>query len=251
MSILLAIGSDIDARLAALLLEPLQQPTVIARTAAEAENHARARSFAVALIDTGSLDRNGLDVVHALTRAGFDGFTIVINPATDAMAKVAMLTEGADDYLVYPYEPAELVARVHAALRRRQRREGSAAGAIVRVGAVQLDTNALEVAVPGKPSVRLTPNEMRLLLYLMTHAQRAVDRQELLTHLLGAGALQMASNAVSVYIRRVRCKIERNPDQPCYVVTVRGHGYQFQTHEEGEALPPPSSAPFLPNVRER
>jgi len=244
MSILLAIGSDIDARLAAVLLEPLHQPMVIARTAAEAESQARAHSFAVSLIDTGSLDGSGIDLMHMLRSRGSDSFTIVINPAADVVSKVEMLTEGADDYLVYPYEPAELFARVHGALRRHQRREGSVEGAIVRVGTVQLDVNELEVSVLGKPSIRLTPNEMRLLLYLMTHAQRAVDQQELLLHLLGAGALVTESNAVSVYVRRIRCKIEQNPNQPSYIVTVRGHGYQFQSLEEDATSTPPSSDPF-------
>jgi len=233
MSILLATGSDIDARVMAHLLTPLGHPIVIARTAAEAESQVHARSFVVALVDTGSLDGERLALVRALARARFDGFTIVIDPSTDLMDRVDALEEGADDYLVYPYEPADLRARVSAALRR-QRRAGRAEDPIVRAGAVQLDVNALEVSAPGKRRVRLTPNEMRLLLYLMTHAPRAVDRHELLAHLLETDAPDVASNVVSMYIRRVRCKIERNPDQPSYVVTVRGCGYQFQSPEQDE-----------------
>ncbi len=245
MSILLAIGADIDARLAAHLLAPLQQPVVIAHTAAEVERFVRAHSFAVAIIDTDSLDGGGLDLVRGLMKAGFDGFTIVVNPSADVMDKVEALQAGADDYLVYPYEPAELIARVQAALRRRHQRERGAEGGIVRVGAVQLDVNELEVSAPDKRHVHLTPNEMRLLLYLMTHTQRAVDQRELLEHLFGAGAGQVASNAVGVYIRRVRRKIERNPDQPSYVVTVRGHGYQFRATEE-DGAPMLSAPPALP-----
>jgi len=106
----------------------------------------------------------------------------------------------------------------------------------VRVGRVQLNVNELEISVPDHPRIRLTPNEMRLLLYLMTHADRTVDQHELLAHLFGSDARQVASNAVGVYMRRVRRKIEQNPDQPRYVVTVRGHGYQFKSPDE-EGLP--------------
>jgi len=79
----------------------------------------------------------------------------------------------------------------------------------------------------------------------MTHTQRAVDQRELLEHLFGAGSGQVASNAVGVYIRRVRRKIERDPDQPSYVVTVRGHGYQFRSPEE-DGAPMLSAPPALP-----
>jgi DNA-binding response OmpR family regulator len=84
--------------------------------------------------------------------------------------------------------------------------------------------------------VRLAPNEMRLLHYLMTHAERVVERQELLSHLFVNGhetAPPASSNAVDVYIRRVRRKIERDPDQPGYIVTVWGRGYQFHQPPAG------------------
>jgi DNA-binding response OmpR family regulator len=108
---------------------------------------------------------------------------------------------------------------------------GSGGGTLVRVGEVELDVNALVVSLPGKRRLRLAPNEMRLLHYLMTHAERVVERQELLRHLFANGhvaAPPASSNAVDVYIRRLRRKIERDPDQPGYIVTVWGRGYQFR-----------------------
>ena len=238
MGILLVMSNDVDTRLLLHLLAPLHQHVAVAATMADAERSIRARSFAVVVIDITSLDGNGLDLVRLLDKESFEGAIIVLSPSTDVMAKVQALEEGADDYIVYPYEPAELLARVKAALRRRSRRGRQTTGGVMRVGSVGMDVNELDVSVPGKRRIRLTPNEMRLLLYLMTHTQRAVDQQELLGHLFGADTQQIASNAVGVYVRRVRRKIERDPDNPRYVVTIRGQGYQFRTpDEDGEGSP--------------
>lgn len=232
MSILLAMGSDVDARLVSHLLAPLNQPIAVARTAIEAHGQATIRSVEVIVVDATSLEGDWLELVRALARERGGGFVLVLHSSNDVMDKVRVLDEGADDYLVYPYEPAELIARIKAALRRHSRYARAFHGSLVRVGLVQLDVNELEVSVPGRIHIRLTPNEMRLLLYLMTHSDRTVDQQELLTHLFGTGAQETASNAVGVYIRRVRRKIERNPDEPRYVVTVRGQGYQFRAADE-------------------
>ena len=234
MSILLAMGDDVDARLLMHLLAPLQRQLVLAVTTAEAERYIGMHSFAVVVVDTTSLDGDGLDLVRRLAKRDFEGTIIVINPTGDIMAKVEALDGGADDYIVYPYEPAELLARIRAALRRWYRRTRQAAGSRVRVGPVELDVNELEVAVPGKCHIRLTPSEMRLLLYLMTHNQRAVDRQELLAYLFGPDTQRIAPNIIGVYVQRVRRKIENDPNHPCYVVTIRGQGYQFRVPDEEE-----------------
>jgi len=238
MSILVAIGNDVDAQLAARLLAALNQPIVVAHTVADAERHATADSFDVAVVDVESLDGEKSGLVRTLARERSHGLIVVLSPSTDIMDKVQALDDGADDYLVYPYEPAELVARVRAALRRQNRSIHRSQGGIVRAGSVQLDVNKLEVSLPGRQHVRLTPNEMRLLLYLMTHPERAIAQHELLTHLFGPDAEQIASNAVGVYMRRVRLKIEDNPDEPRYVVTVRGHGYQFKAPTGEDTLSP-------------
>jgi DNA-binding response OmpR family regulator len=234
MSILLAMGSDGDMGLVRRLLEPLNQPIMAAYTATEAYRQATTRSVEVVVVDVVSLEGDWLELVRVLARECGEGFVLVLHPSTDVMDKVRALDEGADDYLVYPYEPAELLARIMAALRRHGRYARASQGGLVRVGPVQLDMNELEIAVPGRPHIRITPNEMRLLCYLMTHANRTVGQRELLTHIFGSEAPQVASNAVGVYMRRVRRKIEQNPDQPRYVVTVRGQGYQFKALDKEE-----------------
>ncbi len=236
MSILLAMGSDIDTRLVRRLLEPLDQPITVAHTAIEAQRGALTSPVKIIVVDATSLEGDWLELVRVLARDRGEGFVLVLHPSNDVMDKVRALNEGADDYLIYPYEPAELLARIKVALRRHSRYARASHGSLVRVGRVQLNVNELEISVPDHPRIRLTPNEMRLLLYLMTHADRTVDQHELLAHLFGSDARQVASNAVGVYMRRVRRKIEQNPDQPRYVVTVRGHGYQFKSPDE-EGLP--------------
>jgi len=246
MGILLAMGSDGDIGLVARLLDPLHQPIAVAHTATEAYRQASTRPVEVVVIDVGSLEGDWLGLVRALARECGEGFVLVVHPSNDIMDKVQALDEGADDYLVYPYEPAELLARIKAALRRHGRYAHASHGGLVRVGLVQLDMNELEISVPGRPHIRITPNEMRLLRYLMIHANRTVDQRELLTHIFGTEARQVASNAVGVYMRRVRRKIEQNPDQPRYVVTVRGQGYQFKALDKENPSHGVSHSPASP-----
>jgi DNA-binding response OmpR family regulator len=252
MSILLVMSEDVDARLASYLLAQLDPHVVTAGSLAEARQHLRARAWAAVILDTTLPDGSGFALLSTLAELAFEGGILVLSSSREVADKVRALDEGADDYVVRPYEPAELLARVRVLLRRARRRLGSAPGSVLRVGQVELDVNALSVTLPGNRRERLTPNEMRLLHYLMTHAQRVVDHQELLARLFGTSDHQASSNAVGVYMRRVRRKIEVNPDQPRYIVTVRGSGYRFHGADEDPApadarpLPPQSSGESMP-----
>jgi len=239
VSILLASGDDVDGRVVSYLMKQVDRSVVVATTIAAAERLAYTEAFAVAVINTVSFSGNGLKLVRVLTDAHFEGSIIILGSSTDVMSSVAMIEKGADDYLAYPYDPPELLARVAAALRRYHRRAGSTTDGVVRVGAVRLDVNALEISGLGKQPVRLTPNETRLLLHLMMHHDRAVDQSELLAHLFNGHEQQAASNVVEVYVRRIRRKIESNPDRPSYIVTVRGHGYQFHAPTAESVARPP------------
>jgi DNA-binding response OmpR family regulator len=231
MTILLVMSDEVEAGLATHLLSQLGEQVQSAATLAEAHRYLAERSWSAVILDTVVADESGFDLLRALAEMGFTGGILVLSASKDAGDKVRALDEGADDYVVRPYHAAELLGRVKALLRRARRSMGSGDGTHLRVGEVELDVNALVVSLPGNRRVRLAPNEMRLLHYLMTHAERVVERQELLSHLFVNGhdtALPASSNAVDVYIRRVRRKIERDPDQPGYIVTVWGRGYQFR-----------------------
>ncbi len=237
MSILVAMSESVDARLASYLLTQLDRDVLTVGTLAEAERHALDRSWTAIVLDTTLSDGSGFDLLHTLTRMGFDGAILVLSATKTVATKVRALEEGADDYIVRPYEPSELLARVKASVRRSRRRIGKPETGLVRVGPVELDMHMLAVSLPGNRRERLTPNEMRLLHYLMTHAERIVDHQELATWLFGMEEVQATgSNAVSVYMRRVRRKIEVDPNHPRYIITVRGSGYRFSVVEEPTLL---------------
>lgn len=235
-----------DARLTAYLLTQAEQQITAVATLEEARAYLRERSWAAVVLDTLLADGSGFDLLALLTEMRFEGGVLVLSASRDVGDKVRALEAGADDYVVRPYEPSELLARVKALLRRSRRRLGalqSGETGLVRVGPVELDANALVVSLPGNRRERLTPNEMRLLHYLMTHAGRVVDHQELLARLFGTQQHQTSSNAVGVYMRRVRRKIEDDPDQPHYIVTVRGSGYRFQAIDAPTGVTPRRNRP--------
>lgn len=236
VSILVVIGDEVDARLAGYLLSQIDQTVVTTNSLAAAESQLAARSWSAVILDTALPDGSGFELLETLTRISYEGAIIMLSASKEINDKVQALDAGADDYVVRPYEPAELMARVRAALRRSRRRAGRDESSTVRVGSVVLDMQSLEVELPGNRRERLSPNEMRLLHYLMTHAQRVVDHQELLTRLFGTAGHQASSNAVGVYMRRVRRKIEVDPDRPRLIVTVRGSGYRFNAGGEADDL---------------
>ncbi len=136
--------------------------------------------------------------------------------------RVRGLKMGGDDYISKPFQPAELVARVEAVLRRCQ--EPQHTPRVVRAGALKINPVAMEVTRPDGRSASLTPTEMRLLLNLAEHTGHPVKRERLLAHVWG-GQYEGESNVVDVYIRRLRRKLERDPDHPVLVQAARGIGY--------------------------
>jgi DNA-binding response OmpR family regulator len=252
MSILLVMSDDIDARLASYLLGQVVRTVIIAATVAEARRLLAERAWSAVILDTVLPDDSGFELLRALHDANFDGGIMVLTASREVGDKVRALEEGADDYVVRPYEPAEFLARVKALLRRSRRRAANAVtGGILRVGDVELDLNSLQVVLPGSRRERLTPNELRLLHYLMSHAQRVVEHQELLLHLFGTAEHQSSTNAIGVYMRRVRQKIEPDPDHPRYIVTIRGSGYRFYGHgfpDENDDATPRQSTPPKPTT---
>jgi DNA-binding response OmpR family regulator len=231
MSILLVMSDEVEAELAAHLLSLLGQQVRTAGSLAEARRALAERSWSAVILDTVVDGESGFDLLQAMAGMSFAGGILVLSASQSSADKVRALEEGADDYVVRPYHAAEFLGRVKALLRRARRERGTVGCHLVRVGEVELDVNALVVALPGNRRVRLAPNEMRLLHYLMVHAQRVVERQELLSHLFADGyeaGVPASPNAIDVYVRRVRRKIESDVERPHYIVTVRGRGYQFQ-----------------------
>ena len=139
--------------------------------------------------------------------------------------KVTGLYAGADDYIVKPFSPRELIARITAILRRTT--PGDQDGKI-RTGQITMDTESRQVFF-GKSPVHIGPTEYRLLEFFMTHTKRVFTRTQLLDHVWGTN-VYLEERTVDVHIRRLR-KILATGDLDQYIQTVRSHGYRFVAEE--------------------
>ena len=162
---------------------------------------------------------------------------IMLTARDEEIDRVSGLTLGADDYVVKPFSPRELVARVKAVLRRTSR-IGAAEKTILTHAQVHLDLEKRRLSVRGRP-VSLTPHEYTLLAALMSSPGRIFTRDELLARLYPKGEAIVIDRVVDVHIGKLRQKIEADPSRPCYILTVRGIGYRF-------ADPPPQNHEAAP-----
>ena len=146
---------------------------------------------------------------------------IVVGRASES-ERIAALEAGSDDYLGHPVGARELTARVKAVLRRYAPPKTEE---VIRVGVLTIDRLAMSVESEGQP-VALTTTEFRLLEQLARHRGRVLSREQLLA-VVWRGAEHVTPRAIDVYVRRVRAKIERDPENPVYLTTVRGTGYRL------------------------
>jgi len=137
--------------------------------------------------------------------------------------RILGLELGADDYIPKPFSPRELVARVKAVLRRFERPMSQSP---LRVGEIEIDPGAMTLTVAGQ-TVTTTATEFRLLEYFARHLGRVFTRDQLLDSVWRDTAF-VTPRSVDVYVRRIREKIEPDPENPRYLKTVRGAGYRFE-----------------------
>jgi DNA-binding response OmpR family regulator len=137
--------------------------------------------------------------------------------------RIVGLELGADDYLVKPFSPRELVARVRAVLRRS--RLAVQGAEVLRAGDVQIDTGRMEVTVAGR-RVDLTPTEFQLLTTLVAQPGRVFTRGQLLDAVHGV-AIESYERAIDAHVKNIRRKLEPTPGAPRYILTVHGVGYRF------------------------
>ncbi len=167
--------------------------------------------------------KSGLDVAREL-RTHSDTPIIMLSARGDEVDRVLGLEFGADDYVTKPFSPRELVSRVKAILRRT---EGSTAGkAVIRVGELEIDTRARQVKLAGQP-IHLTTSEYGILLHLAKQPGTAYSRQAILAALWDESPVG-DERAVDVHIHNIREKLESDPKDPHYVLTVRGYGYRLR-----------------------
>jgi len=156
---------------------------------------------------------------------------IFLTARGEEVDRVLGLEIGGDDYVVKPFSPRELVARIKAVLRRRER--GEERWDVIEVRDLRLDPSTQEVIVRGRP-VELSTLEFRLLHFMASHPRRIFARGNLLDQVWGRDRF-VTPRTVDVHIRRLREKIEAQPDRPQYLQTVRGSGYRFTVGSAEEA----------------
>lgn len=199
-----------------------------AETGQKALALARSRDPHLILLDIRLPDMSGFDVCRQLRAEGLRQPILILTARDEELDRVMGLELGADDYVVKPYRLRELIARIRALLRRAY---GELAAPIkggrLRFGDIELDLERLQVRRGDKP-VELTPTEFRLLRYLVSNPQRPFSRAELIETIWGYDSDIGSERTVDVHIRHLREKLEDDPTNPRWLVTVRGVGYKFE-----------------------
>ncbi len=174
------------------------------------------------LLDLMLPKRHGLEVLrHA--RATSDVPVILLTALGDEKDRIAGLELGADDYVVKPFSPREVAARVRSVLRR----SSVAAPMIGTFGEVNVDFDRRHVLRAGS-EVDLTRLEFDLLAFLLANPNRVVSRDELLQSVWESSAEWQDPATVTVHVRRLRQKLEHDPSEPAHILTVYGVGYRFE-----------------------
>ncbi len=167
---------------------------------------------------------DGWEVCRRL-RQSSDVPILMLTARGEEVDRVSGLTLGADDYVVKPFSPRELVARVKAILRR-GRPEASDQEKVLSFEHLTLDLEKHKVTLEGRP-ILLTPHEFKLLQTLMAAPGKVFVRKELLDRLYPRNEATVIDRVVDVHMGKLRQKIEKDPSNPRYILTVRGIGYQF------------------------
>lgn len=179
----------------------------------------RTTDFDVVLLDVMLPGMDGIEVCRTLREESAIP-VIMLTARTDTTDIVEGLEAGADDYLTKPFEPDELVARIRARVRRHDVREPEK----LTVGDLTIDTAGHQVK-RGSATIALTPIEFDLLAHLARTPWQAFSREELLADVWGY-THSSDTRLVNVHVQRLRSKIEKDPDHPAIVLTVRGVGYK-------------------------
>jgi two-component system alkaline phosphatase synthesis response regulator PhoP len=182
----------------------------------------RARSPDLVVLDLGLPHLDGLEVARRLRRES-NVPIIMLTARAEESDRLIGLDLGADDYITKPFSPRELVARVRAVLRRV---EGAAAGeGILHRGEIKVDVAHMQVSRAGR-GIELTTTEFHLLAALARQPGRVFTRAQLLDAVRGS-EVESFERAIDAHVKNIRRKLEPDPHNPQYVLTVYGAGYKF------------------------
>lgn len=193
--------------------------TVVVTDGADAVGVVEAEQPDLILLDLMLPGMNGIDICRTI-RETSQVPIVMLTAKTDTVDVVLGLESGADDYVNKPFKAKELVARIRARLRRGEEETNE----IIGLGDLTIDVAGHQVR-RGTEEIQLTPLEYELLLLLAKKPRQVVSREELLTSIWGYRSAS-DSRVVNVHVQRLRAKIEKDPENPQIIVTVRGVGYK-------------------------
>lgn len=194
-----------------------------ATTVADATRLLSGKRFDLILLDLSLPDGSGYDICRA-ARADKEIPVIFLTACDDEINVVMGLEMGADDYITKPFRLRELLSRIKTVLRRNERQTDSSG--IIRIEDLTINMNAGKVTRDGS-ELFLTALEYRLLLTLVNHEAQILSRNQLLEVVWDIGGDFVNDNTLTVYIKRLREKIEQDPADPKIILTVRGLGYRL------------------------
>jgi len=220
------VVAEDDPPIRELLVHHLERDGFHCRAAADGPAALRlARSGAdVLILDVGLPVMDGFDVVRTLRREGRDVPVLMLTARSEEVDRVVGLEIGADDYVVKPFSPREIVSRVKA-IARRARPSSAHVPVLLTFDRLEIDEAAREVRVEGV-DVRLKPREFELLLELATNAGVALWRESLLQRVWGP-EYHGDDRTVDVHVRRIRRRLEDGGKLPAMLHTIHGYGYKF------------------------
>jgi two-component system alkaline phosphatase synthesis response regulator PhoP len=183
--------------------------------------------FDAILLDVMLPGGNGFDICRTVRQRGIQTPILMLTARGQVIDRVVGLKLGADDYLVKPFEMAELLARVEALLRRSsgQVAASSPSGDEFHFGAIAIDFRKAEVSKRGRP-LDLSAREFKLLRYFIEHRGATLSRDELLNEVWGYNSMP-STRTVDVHVAWLRQKLEDNPRHPQHILTIHGLGYKF------------------------
>ena len=198
----------------------------VAGTVAGALAEIEQRPPDLVLLDIGLPDGSGLDVLRKVNE-GQRIPTIVLTTRSEEIDRIVGLELGADDYIAKPFSPREVVARIRALFRRIETiaQSARAPASVYRIRDLEVNESAHEVRVQGKP-VLVRPAEFRILAILARHAGQVLSRSQMLDLLHDDGSI--FERTLDRHINHLRHKIEPDPANPTYLVTVYGVGYKLE-----------------------
>jgi two-component system alkaline phosphatase synthesis response regulator PhoP len=214
-----------ESAIARLIRDYLERAGFLALIASDGETAvtlSRAEKPDLVVLDLGLPKRDGFDVTRQI-RQSSDVPIIIVTARGEETDRIVGLELGADDYLVKPFSPKELVARVRAVLRRVDGRQNDLT--VIRTGELELDAARMQATVAGT-LVDLTATEFQILATLAREPGRIFTRNQLLDAVHGV-AFESYERAIDAHIKNLRRKLEPVPGTPKYIQTVYGVGYRF------------------------